>query len=114
MKVTKQVLLMVSATILVSLLSGCCRFVLYRSELNGLRIGMSRQEVLTQLGKCNSKSAKAMPNGEICEAWVYYVSDYIRFGGSYYLYFIGEQLVQFGESFDWPQPADQIHEVRVR
>lgn len=86
-------------------------------RLEDLTIGMSKEQVKFQLhrGPDNVIGSKRYSNGVI-EVWQYSKYDALTNGlkERYWLYFLDNNLQQWGRPGDWQKEADQIYEVRVR
>lgn len=85
-----------------------------------LSIGMTKQQVIYAMGDhipLKIIGSKAYPNGTI-EVGQYYDKKVMYGRGVveeiYYLYFLNNELVQWGRPQDWQREADRIYEIRIR
>lgn len=78
---------------------------------------MTKQQVIYNLGKKpdNLIGSKAYPDGVI-EVLQYTRTDvwYGQVQERYWLYFLNDQLKQWGRPGDWQREADHIYEIRVK
>ncbi len=117
------------------LLSGCAT----TRSLESLSLGMTRAEVQRRMGSPGAaRGALVNKYGQRVEVWEYQLSttgqsaqkvglgaltmgmsllipDRNQVLGSYYwLYFVNDRLVQWGQAGDWQREADRIYEIRFQ
>ena len=88
-------------------------------ELQKLRLDMTKNEVLNQMGKPDiARGAIRNKYSQVIEVWQYKLTTQPLWGAwetnDYWLYFCDGTLVQWGEAGDWNREADRIYEVRFR
>ena len=97
-----------------TLLPGQCKEI----RLDTLSIGETQEAVKAKLGKpVNVIGSKQFPDG-VGEVWEY-ERWHAQFGfdrveETYWLYFLNDELAQWGRPGDWSKEADRIYELRVR
>lgn len=89
-----------------------------RIDLTRVKLGMARQEV--------NEAMRKRPDNIIGSKWygddLMEVVQYSRWGGygssvlmeRYWLYFVNDELIQWGRPGDWERESDHIYEVRVK
>lgn len=105
-----------------SLLVGCASYLnpfstRTESSLMKLQLGMSKEEVIHEIGKPDSfRGAQRLSNGKIAEVFEYRLPDAYLYTQltDYWLVFIDNKLYQWGRAGDWESRPDEIKEIRIR
>lgn len=87
-------------------------------DLHLLTLGDSKPEVIEKIGEPeNVIGSRVLDNGVI-EVWSYEkwhaALGNDRKEAEYWLYFLNDELAQWGRPGDWAAEADRIYEIRVR
>ncbi len=85
-------------------------------NLSDIRVGMEKDAALRTLNRRSDNVIGSRKYGkDVVE--VVQVSGYYPSGGlaeQYWLYFLNDELVQWGRPGDWQREADHVYELRVR
>jgi len=116
--------------IIVAILYWGCEGVLYyytypksqyrELNLSKISLGMSEKEVRNILGEPADVIGSRYYEGkhiikvlQYLEAEFSYTDEEDRLKKNYYLYFLDDELVQWGRPGDWEKEADKIYEIRI-
>jgi hypothetical protein len=83
---------------------------------------MSKSEVRQQIGEPSAvRGSIRNKHDEVVDVWEYHFYQYAGaiegvspYYDAYWLYFVNDELAQWGRAGDWSQEADRIYEVRFR
>jgi hypothetical protein len=92
------------------------------TNLSRISLDMSKNEVRRQIGEPHVvRGSIRNKYSEVIDVWEYH---FYRYAGAiegvspyydpYWLYFVNDTLVQWGQAGDWSKEADRIYEVRFR
>jgi hypothetical protein len=95
---------------IIPMLVGCAT----SGKLMNLKLNMTKSEVISNIGKPTAaRGSLTNKYDQIIEIW-----EYTLWKGpvtaDYWLYFVDNRLVQWGEAGDWQKEADRIYELRFK
>ena len=118
MKNEKKVLL-TTAILVIAFILGCAAT---SQVLSRVSLGMTKAGVRNQIGEPTAvRGAIINKYGQCIDVWEYRL---YRYSGAieglspyfdlYWLYFVDDKLVQWGQAGDWQKEADRIYDIRFR
>jgi len=111
-----KALIAVTTLLLSFLVLGCAT----TGKLRNLELDMRQDEVRDVLGEPDAVRGSIFnEDGQLVELWEYglFKTGTAAFYGwptYYWLYFVENTLVQWGERGDWDETQDRIYEIRIR
>ena len=91
-------------------------------SLTKISLGMIKGEVISALGEPTAaRGSITNKYDQVVEVWEYRLYQYegaieglSPYYNLYWLYFVDNKLVQWGQAGDWEREADRIYEIRFR
>lgn len=81
-------------------------------RLMDLHLGMTKSDVVSKIGKpVSARGSITNKHGQVVEVWEYWFYKGPQ-PADYWLYFVENKLVQWGEAGDWQKEADRIYEIK--